>query len=84
MDRRSSTGKLSGTQGTGDILCPFFHAHGRKAIQCADIYPGSESVTVNFQSREEKEFHEETYCCGHYKKCWLYYWAMKMQWEDED
>lgn len=83
MSRRKEKGKLSGTQGTGDILCPFFHAHGAKAIQCVDIYPGSRAVTVDYVSKEEKEFQEEIYCKAEYKKCWLYDTAMRLKWDED-
>ena len=79
-----SEGRLSGTQGTGDILCPFFGAHGKRAIQCRDIYPGAATVTTSFTDCREKEFHEDTYCKACYKKCWLYCWAMRMMWDDEE
>ena len=76
--------KLSGTQGTSEILCPFFGAHGSQAIRCRDIYPGSDTVTTSFESREEKGFHLHTYCEDNYKMCWLYRWAMELQWEEPE
>ena len=74
--------RMSLTAGTGDIQCPFFNAHNRTAIRCKDIIPGTEHITTTFESQEEKKFHQETYCESHYKKCWLYTWAMQMQWDD--
>lgn len=73
---------LSSTTGTGDILCPFFRAHGKTAVRCEDIYPETKYITTEFTDGKEKEFHERTYCAGHYKKCWLYDWAMRMMWGD--
>lgn len=75
---------LSGTQGTGNILCPFFCAHGADAIRCKDIYPGSSAITTSFESEGEKRFHQKTYCEGNYQKCWLHTWAMELMWEDRE
>lgn len=83
-EEKKGEGRMSGTMGTGDILCPFFDAHGRRAIQCRDIYPGTSKITSSFVSPEERDFHEATYCKAEYKKCWLYDWAMRMMWEDEE
>lgn len=75
--------KLSKTAGSGDIRCPFFSAHGKTTIRCKDIYPETQSVTTVFRNKESKKFHTETYCEGHYQKCWLYCCAMELMWSDE-
>lgn len=74
---------LSGTTGTSDIRCPFFSAHGRRAIQCKDIYPETKSVRMNFKNEEAKRFHEDTYCKANYEKCWLYWWSMQMMFTED-
>lgn len=84
VDLKTFGEKLSGTQGTGDILCPFFSAHNAVAIRCRDIYPGTTSVTMNFKNAEEKRFQLETYCQACYKKCWLYASAMDLMWGEEN
>ena len=73
---------LSGTSGTSDIACPFFSAHGKRAIQCKDIYPGARFIRTDFENEGEKRFHQETYCEGNFKMCWLYRCAMKMLWDE--
>lgn len=80
---RKTEKRLSGTQGTGDILCPFFGSHGNDAIRCRDIYPGTRSITTEFRNGEEKTFHADTYCKAHYQNCWLYRMAMELMWDDE-
>ncbi len=75
------TDKMSMTAGTGDIACPFFNAHNRDRIRCMDIFPGTQYITTQFDGKEEKRFHQETYCEGNYKMCWLYRAAMKLNWD---
>lgn len=81
--KKPGKGKLSGTAGTGDILCPFFCAHGKKQLKCKDIYPNTTSIVSNFTSEKERMIHEDIYCEANYKQCWLYKWAMEMIWDDD-
>ncbi len=82
MSERSE--RMSSTAGTSDIVCPFFFAHCKTAIRCADIYPGSRYITTEYASEAEKNFQEDVYCKSEYKKCWLYDMAMKLQWEEAE
>jgi len=78
------TEKLHHTSGADDVLCPFWRAHNRDKIRCQDILPGTMFITTQFKDKTEKQFHQATYCEGQYKKCWLYWLAMKAQWEDDE
>lgn len=76
--------KLHHTSGADDILCPFFRAHNREKIRCQDILPETQHVTIQFRDKSEKEYHQRTFCEAEYKKCWIYWLAMRAQWDDEE
>lgn len=43
-----------------DALCPFFLCESKKSITCEGII--TESMVSRFDTEEEKQIHEKTYC----------------------
>lgn len=74
--------RISSTSGTGDIVCPFFIAHGRTEIQCEGLIPGSK-MRVEFAEEQDKGWHQENYCEKCYQRCEIYCSIQHWRWEDE-
>lgn len=43
-----------------EAICPFFLCESKKSITCEGII--TESMVSRFDTEEEKQFHEKTYC----------------------
>lgn len=74
--------KLSSTQGTRDIVCPFFSSHGRAEIRCEGIMDGTKTAII-FRSQRTKAFFERTYCEGQCRACEIYNMLMDNKYTDD-
>ena len=79
----SETKRVSTTQNTGNICCPFFIAHGKREIVCEGLIDGSKNWT-RFDEAEEKTWHQCTYCEGRYTCCEVYRSIMHWRWSEEE
>lgn len=74
--------RISATAGTGNIVCPYFVAHGNTEIVCEGLIDDCRSV-MKFKSAEQKTFHQTTYCEGQYRRCEMCCSIAHWKWDDE-
>ena len=74
--------RISTTQDTGNIRCPFFIAHGRKEIVCEGLIDECRMIS-NFDDQEGKQFHQHNYCEKCYERCEMYCSIMHWKWREE-
>lgn len=77
------TGKLSATQGTRDIICPFFRCHSEREIRCEGVMDGT-STAIVFRRPKKKAFFKRTYCEGRCKACEIYGMLMEKYNDGDD
>lgn len=75
--------RLSSTQGTALLQCPFFVAHGETEIKCEGMIEGT-SCRISFMNKDGKKFHQETYCENQFKRCEMYCSIKHWKWPDEE
>ncbi len=73
---------FSTTQGTEDILCPFFLAHGVREIHCEAYEEQCRSI-MRYRCSENKREHMKTYCKGRYAYCEHYRGLMREKYDEE-
>lgn len=74
---------ISGTSGSGGILCPFYIANGSLDIICQGMIPDTHSIT-RFRYKTDKNTQQSAFCEGCYKRCETYIAIMHfMDWDEE-
>lgn len=61
-------GKLSSTEYTAKIVCPFFRSHSRTQIRCEAVIERATTAMI-FERQEDKTWWQQTYCEGHCECC---------------
>ena len=74
--------RISTTSDTGNICCPFFHAHSKTDIVCEGLIEQTLSM-IRFRTENEKAFHQATYCECNYKRCEHYCSVKHWKWPDD-
>ena len=62
---------ISGTQGSGGILCPFYVANGSMDIICQGIIPDTTNQ-IRYKIKTDKITQQKAFCEGCYKRCEIY------------
>ena len=79
---RERENMISTTRDTGNILCPYFIAHGKRDILCEGIIDGSR-ICLRFSKGEAKSWHQHTYCEGRFQMCEIYRCIMHWRWPED-
>lgn len=75
--------EISGTAGSGGILCPFYIAQGSTDIICEGTVPET-TCTQRFKYKTDKQRQQESFCEGCFKRCEHYIAVMHFKYWDEE
>ena len=75
--------RISSTSDTGNICCPFFHAHSKTDIVCEGLIDKTQSM-IRFTNEADKRFHQVTYCENGYKRCEQYCSIQHWKWPEDE
>ena len=73
---------MASTQGTADVVCPFYSSHSNKSITCEGCFDKSR-MTLRFDMAEDKKAHFVLFCCRDYQQCEMYCMVMRRKYSDE-
>lgn len=72
----------STTTGTGNVLCPFFHAHSAREIYCEGLLRGSMTIH-RFADAIRKQRTMDALCNREYTRCPMYCILMRYKYKED-
>ena len=70
-----------GSQGTRDILCPFFRSHNGYEINC-EGYTDTMVSAMKYRTQTDKKFWQSVYCKQNYQYCEHYNALMMLKYHE--